>query len=455
MTTEHLPAAVTDRLSVRERIGYGAGDLASGLVWQSVGLFLMYFYTDVFGIAAAAAGTLLFVARAWDAVWDVFLGFMVDRTRSRWGRCRPYLLFGAPLLAVTAYLTYTVPPLEAHGKLVYAYATYILLMMAYSTVNIPYSALPALLSGDPAERTRLAGYRMFFAFTGALLVSAGTLSLVELLGAGDKGLGYQRTVGLMGVLAVLLLWLCFGMTRERVQTVVVPRGDWRADARALLGSRTWWPLFLASLVQFTASAMANAVGMYFLIYVVGHKDWASTYFVVGTLGMLAGVLISSRLTARFCKRRVVILTTFVTALLYLSLHGLDLGSRLQVHAWMFLVSASGAIKSPIIWSMVADTADDTELRSGRSVIGLTTSSVAFATKFGIGIGAGLAGVILAEVGYVAGAAQSAQAQQGILGIITYVPATGFLILSLLYGLYPLDRGRLAANTAALVELRAR
>lgn len=428
-------------LRLREKLAFGLGDLASGLLWQSVSLFLMFFYTEVYGLSPVVAGSILFVARAWDAVWDIFLGVLVDRTRSRWGRCRPYLLFGPPLLVAAAVATFTVPALQGPARTAYAYASYILLMMAYSLVNIPYSAMPALMSADPAERTTLSGYRMFSAFSGWLIVAGATLPLVQWLGGGDKAQGYRAAIGTLGVLAMLLYWVCFAFTRERVQAPV-QKPDLTAEFSALLRSRAWWSLFIAGLLQFTAAALPMGVAMYFLKYVAGHPEWASTYFVTGNLGLICGVLLSNQLTQRWCKRSVVMSTTVVSAMCLLMLNAIDPQSRWQLYAWTFSVSLFGAVKAPIIWSMVADAADLLELRSGRRVVGLTTSSIAFSNKFGIGLGGGLAGLLLGWFGYQAGATQSAAARDGIVLLMSALPALGYLLLAGMYALYPLDRRRL-------------
>ena len=159
----------TTKLPIREKFAYGLGDFASNLIFATLSTFLMFYYTDIFGLSAAAVGTLLFVARATDAVWDLYLGTLVDRTRTRWGQCRPYLVFGAPILAVCTIATFTVPAGSDAYKLVYAYITYTLLMVSYSLVNIPYSAMPALMTDDARDRTTLAGFRMFMAIFATIM----------------------------------------------------------------------------------------------------------------------------------------------------------------------------------------------------------------------------------------------------------------------------------------------
>ena len=438
-------------LKVRERLAYGAGDFACNLYWQSISLFLLFFYTDVYGLNAATAGAVLVAARVTDALWDLFLGWAIDRTRTRWGSTRPYLLFAPPLLALTGWLAFTVPEIGATGKVVYAYTTYIALMLSYSLVNIPHSSMPALLSADPAERTRLAEYRMFMAFAGGLLVAAATLPLVEFLGQGNKALGYQRTVLCIGFVSTLLLWGCFAGTKEQVtQQQEAPK--LREALAALMASRTWWTMIGASLLQFTAFALPLGVGIYFISYVVGQPGWASGYFVIGKVGQLIGVLVSSQLTRRWCKRNVVVWTTLLTVAALLMLHIMPLDSRPYLYGWIFVVSLFGAIKIPVIWSMVADTADDVERQTGRHVVGMATSSVVFSQKMGIAVGAGIAGLILSQTNYVAGGEFTAMARQGILLMVGALPALLYLLMAGFYLLYPLDRAALQVMHA---ELQAR
>jgi GPH family glycoside/pentoside/hexuronide:cation symporter len=451
-TLSQTTPASPSLLSPLEKTAYGLGDLASGLLWSSINLFLMFFYTEVFGLTAAAAGTLLFVARAFDAVWDLYIGYRVDRTRSRFGRCRPYLLFGAPLLACSAIATFTVPGLEGNAKLVYAYATYVGMMMAYSLVNIPYSAMPALLSADPAERTSLSVYRMFLAFCGGLIVSAVTLPLVQWFGAGDRARGYQWAVATLALLAVLLFWACFAGTRERINAPT-QAPDLRRELSVLLRTRAWWLLFVAGMVQFTAAALPNSTALYLVTYVSGHAEWGSGYFVTASVGMLTGVLVSGQMVQRWCKRSVVMVTTLCSAACLLLLYAIDPTQRVQVYAWIFCVNSLGAVKIPIIWSMVADTADHIELRSGRRIVGLTTSSVAFSNKFGIGLGAGLVGLLLGMFGYQPGAPQSAQTQAGIVFLMSALPALLYVSLAGLYAIYPLHRQALAEQKKALQRQR--
>lgn len=440
-------------IPVREKFAYGMGDFASSLVFQTVGTFLMFFYTDVVGLSAAVVGTLLFTARTADAVWDICLGGMIDRTRSRWGQCRPYLLFGAPLLAVCAIATFSVPAASAPLKLAYAYLSYILLMMAYSVVNIPYGAMPALMTDDPRERTRLAAWRMFCAFSCAVLVNTSMLRLVQYFGDGNQQLGYQRTVAAMAVAGTLLFWVCFAGTRERVPPLYQPI-QLKRDFRTLVAGRAWWMMALIGTCMFTAAAITNGAAMYYFRYVVGDTARAAPYFLCVGLGNLTGILISAQLTRRYCKRQVMLLASLGAALLYACFYLVDPGQVWCVNLLGYAITCFGGVSLPIIFSMVADTADEAELRSGRRMVGLTASSIGFAIKLGLGLGAAVTGMILTIVGYQANVAQSAATLDGLKLTMSAVPAIGKLLVFTIVLFYPLGQKKLDEMQPLLRRARA-
>lgn len=440
-------------IPAREKLAYGMGDFASNLIFQSVGTFLMFFYTDIGGLPAAAVGTLLFVARVSDAIWDIFLGAMIDRTKTRWGQCRPYLLFGAPLVAVCAVATFTVPDGDLAARMSYAYVTYILLMMAYSLVNIPYGAMPALMTDDPRDRTKLASVRMFCALACALMVNTSTVKLVQWLGDGDKKLGYQNTIILMAILGTLLFWVCFAFTRERVAPVVQPMHV-RRDIGTLVKGRAWWMMALIGACMYTSLAITNGSAMYYFTYVVGDAGRAASYFLFVGLGNLTGITVSYHLTRRYCKRKVMMGASLCAAALYFVFYVVDPASALQVNAFGYFVSCFGGASLPIVMSMVADTADDAELRSGRRMVGLTASTVAFSIKFGLGLGAALTGAILAAVGYQANVPQTPEAVEGIKLIMSLIPAAGKLLVFAILLFYPLGQKRLDEIGPLLRQARA-
>jgi len=438
-------------ISPRENAAYGMGDFASNLIFQSVGTFLMFYYTDVYGLPAAAVGTLLFVARAADAVWDIFLGTMIDRTRSRWGQCRPYLLFGAPLLGLFAIATFSAP--AGAASLAYAYVTYIGMMMAYSVVNIPYGAMPTLMTDDARERTKLASVRMFCALGCGLLVNTSMVKLVDFLGGGDKQAGYRYSIIAMAIVSTLLFWVCFRGVRERVAPVHQPM-QVRRDLGTLLAGRAWWMMALMALCIYVSVAITGGTAMYYFTYVVGDASQAAVYFLCAGLGNVTGVLASYQLTRRFCKRRVMMCLSLCAATLYGAFYFIDPHRALQVNGLAFSIYFFGGASLPIVMSMVPDTADEAELRSGRRMVGLTASTNAFAIKFGLGLGGALSGLILASVGYHANAVQSPAAIEGIKLIMSAIPAAGKVLVFAILLFYPLSQKRLDQIQPLLRQARA-
>ena len=228
----------TERLSVTEKVGYGLGDAAANFIWQTMITFQLAFYTDAFGITAAAAGTLFLVVRVFDAAFDPFMGVVADRTNTRWGKFRPWILWTAVPFGVIAFLAFTTPDLSPSGKLAYAYVTYILLMMVYSANNLPYSALSGVMTGDAVERTSLSSYRMLFAMLAQFVVQVLALPMVARFGHGNDALGYKVTIGIFSALAVVFFVITFATTRERVRPDPKQKSSIRQDFADLLGERT-------------------------------------------------------------------------------------------------------------------------------------------------------------------------------------------------------------------------
>jgi GPH family glycoside/pentoside/hexuronide:cation symporter len=441
------------KLTIREKLSYGTGDLACGLMFNTITLYLMFFYTDIFGITAAAAGTLLMVARILDGVWDLCVGVWVDRSRSRFGRCRPFLLYGAPVLVFFSVACFYVPTWESGDKLIYAYVSYIGLMLAYSIVNVPYGAMPVLMTSDPNERTSLAGVRMACANIGWIVVGGATLPLIAVLGGEDKQLGYLRTMGVFGFTALLMLWLCFANTAERVAEVPAKQ-ELGPDLKALFGSRAWKVLAISLLFVFIAVLMPASVAIYYFTYLVEDPDKAPVFFVLGNLGNLLGIATSAVLTRRFCKRQVLLVATFCFALCSLVWLVVDPHSNIQVFGAQVGLSFLAFISVPILVSMTADTADSIELATGRRVVGLAASSLALAMKFGMGVGAGIVGGVLAYTGYKSGLPQEPAALQGIQLCLGLGPALAMLASFLVMNLYPLNRTRLSEMQIELAHKRA-
>jgi GPH family glycoside/pentoside/hexuronide:cation symporter len=292
------------RLSVKEKIGYGLGDTASHFVWDMVGFWILIFYTDTFGISAAAAGTIMLVARIWDMISDPLMGVISDRTRTRWGTFRPYILWTALPYSVLAVLAFSTPDLDQTGKVIYAAVTYLLLMTAYTAINLPYSSLSAVMTSDSLERTSLNTYRFICAFVGQLVVSGLALTLAGFFGKGDNAKGYQYTVTLFAIIAFVLFIITFLSTKERIHPSKTQNASLRKDFKILLANRPWLILAIVGIISFVMFALQNLSLAYYFKYYIGREESVQLFNVVGSIALIVALPLSKPLAKRFGKKNV-------------------------------------------------------------------------------------------------------------------------------------------------------
>ena len=426
-------------LSPKEKLGYGLGDTASHFVWDMVGFWILIFYTDTFGISAAAAGTIMLVARIWDMVSDPLMGVIADRTKTRWGKFRPYLLWVAPPYAVLAVLAFSTPDLGPSGKVAYAAVTYLLLMTAYTAINLPYSSLGAVMTPDGLERTSLNTYRFICAFAGQLLVSGLALTMARRLGGGDDARGYQLTLVVFGVISLLLFLTTFATTRERIQPPPGQRSSLREDLRVLLANTPWIMLSLVGLISFVMFALQNASIAYYFKYFVGNQENVQLFNVVGSIALIAALPASKPLAKRFGKRNVFIGSSLLSGLFFCLLIVPGADDVGMFYLFNILAKMSYAPAVPLLWTMLADTADFSEWTTGRRATGLFFSASTFAQKGGWGIGGALAGWLLASFGYVEqSAVQSAEAITGIRLMVSVFPGLLYMSCAAFLAFYRLD-----------------
>ena len=254
--------STTERLSVREKIGYGFGDAAANFVFQTMLIFQLGFYTDVFGITAATAGTLLLVGRFWDAIFDPIMGVIADRTQTRWGKFRPWVLWSAIPFALLFFLAFTTRDFGDTGKVVYAYVTYILLMTIYSVNNLPYSALNGVMTGDVNDRTSLSSYRFFLAMAAAFIVQGLTLPMVSKFGEGNAAKGWSLTIGVFSLLCVVFFLITFFSVRERIHPDPKQKSSPKQDFADLLKNAPWKSMFTLTLFLFVTLALWGSAMFY-------------------------------------------------------------------------------------------------------------------------------------------------------------------------------------------------
>ncbi|MGD0095575.1 MAG: glycoside-pentoside-hexuronide (GPH):cation symporter [Terracidiphilus sp.] len=453
--------AKTPRLTFGEKTGYALGDAASNLFWMTFIYFQSKFYTDVFFYTPDAKledallkklAVLLLLTRIFDMAFDLFMGVMGDRTRTRWGKFRPYLLWFAIPFGIISTLTFTTPGFSPNGKLIYAYITLCLMMMVYSAINIPYSALMGVLSPDSQERTSASSYRFAFAFGAGLVVQYSTLYLVDFFGqvrqqmrglelAAAEAHGFQLTMGLYAFMATALFFLTFALTKERVQPAS-QKSSLGRDLGDLACNVPWLILFFTGTLTVCSVAIRSGAILYYFQYYVGNEKLAAYFMVAGTLLSLLGSLAIQHVT-RYLGRKTtyiglaVLGAIFLVAALWTRPEQIVLIFALQV-----LYSAVTGPTSPVLWAMFADSADYSEWRTGRRATGLVFSAAGMSNKLGWAIGGPVAVWLLASFGYQAGVAQTPRALHGIMLLFTIIPAVGFLLTGVAMLFYPLNEMRM-------------
>ena len=464
------------KIRLSEKIGYGLGDMSSSMFWKLFGAYLMIFYTDVFGISAAVVGTMFAVTRVWDSFFDPVVGAVADRTSSRWGRFRPYLLFLAVPFGVIGILTFLTPPFGQTGKIVYAFITYALMMMVYSAINVPYASLLGVMSPDPADRNTLATYRMTFAYLGSFLALLLFMPLVNAFGGGNSGgpmlgwltapqAGWLMAAGVIAVVCVLLFLGCFALTKERVRPVRQGKTSLKTDLRDLLHNRPWWILLGAGVASLVFNSIRDGATVYYFKYYVDETAVGSIsflglpfvlsglYLAVGQAANILGVILAAPVSNRIGKRRTFMAGMAVASVLSVAFFWLGKDQLVPIFILQALISVCAGSIFPLLWSMYADCADYSELQTGNRATGLIFSSSSMSQKFGWAFGTAITGWMLAQFGFQANAVQSAETLQGIRMFLSLLPAAGaFLSLVFIY-FYPLSEQKMRQITHELEEKR--
>jgi GPH family glycoside/pentoside/hexuronide:cation symporter len=427
-------------LTVVEKIGYGFGDLASNLFWQMFSIYIAKFYTDVFLLSASAMGTMMLISRVGDAFIDPMIGTIADRTNTRWGHFRPYLLWMAVPMAVTAVLTFTTPDFSPNGKLVYAYVTLMLMMLAYSAINIPYSALLGVLTPNSEDRTSASSYRFVMAFLPVFIIVNTAVPLAKYFGGTDTSPhGWQMAMVVYAAIAVVLFFATFAMTRERVQPPPKQQTSLSTDVRDLFRNKPWVILCVVGISALTYANIRSTVIVYYFDYVVPNgKAYFGSVMSTGAAAFIVGVMLTSPLSKKFGKRNFYMASMALSALCTAAFYFVPPANIALVWAVHALISLFAAPTAPLVWAMYADTADYSEWKWGRRATGLVFSAASFAQKFGWAIGGGGAGWLLAYFGYVPNVAQSPHTINGIMLMTSFIPTLGAVIAIGALWFYDLD-----------------
>jgi glycoside/pentoside/hexuronide:cation symporter, GPH family len=463
------PNPAEDRLKRSEYVGYALGDTASNFFFQTFNIFLTYYYVDVWGIPATALLWLIPLVRAFGAFDDVIMGLIADRTNTRWGKFRPYLLFGAIPYGICGYLMFAGPDLGPKGKLVYAFVTYALMMVSYTVINVPYSALLGVISPSPRTRTVASTYRFVGAFGAAFLISLFVRPLVKYLGGGSEMLGFQLTMAIFAAVSVVLILITFAATKERVAPPPQQKTNAREELGELFKNWPWVMLLITSIFSNAFSALRSGSTIFYFKYVEGYDttpvvwtlDHTTLFLTSGALGLVLGTMCLGPIARKIDKKYCAAGLSMVTGLCFLAFFFIPKG-----HFWMMVVvnmlaQFCAGPTSALTWALYGDVADYGEVKYGRRSTGLIYSASLFSIKSGILIGGFLVPLFLARFGYVKGAAvQTSHALLGIALAFSIGPAIFALLKAVALMIYPLNQKRvdeiereLAARRAAVLATK--
>lgn len=453
-------------LSFKEKAAYGLGDFASSMFWKLFSIFLLFFYTDVFGITAAAVGTMFLVTRIWDAANDPLMGILCDRTNSKYGKFRPYLLYGALPFAIVGMLTFSTPDLSANGKLIYAYVTYTLMMMAYTAINVPYASLMGVMTNNTSERTSLASYRFIGAFSGGLFVTSTANYLVEYFGGAGSASGYQWTVGIYAGLAAILFVATFAGTKERLKPTI-KKPELKEDLKDIAKNGPWFIMLGAAISVLIFNSLRDGSILYYFKYYIQDQTvsifgntyelsqgaLSSAYLSIWLGTNIIGVLLAKPISSRIGKKKTFLLSAILSAILSFVIFFIQPDQLGLLFFSNVLIGISAGIVLPLIWAMYADISDYSEWKTGRRATGLIFSSSSMSQKFGWTIGGAISGWLLAVFGFEANVAQTDDALLGIRLMISVIAGLGALLAAGFMFFYKLDEETMKGIEAELIASR--
>lgn len=440
-------------LSFNEKISYGFGDLASVLYWQTFMLYFTYFYTDIFLIPASVAATMFLVSRIFDGINDPVMGMIADRTHTRWGKFRPYLLWLCVPFAISGVLVFTTPDFSDSGKIIWAYATFILVMMLYTAINIPYTSLLGVISPVSQDRTEASSFKFIFAFAAGIIVSATLLPMTKSLGGGNDQQGWQYTFMIYGLASIVFFLIAFKGTKERVAPPRSQQVSAKKDIKALFSNRPWLILLATTITFILFVAVRSSVTAHYFKYFIDSQNLelpflsyrtysfealVSAYNTIGQLSSLLGVLLIVWISKKMGKKKTFIVffsIAIISTFLFYFLSPRQLG---LIYLLQIIGSMTGGPLSVLLWAMYADTADYGEWKLGRRATGLIFSASTMSQKFGWAIGAYIALTLMAGVGFEPNIHQTSESLHGLLLLFSIVPAAIGVVSLLIYLTYPLN-----------------
>lgn len=408
-------------LSWAERLGYGVGDAGFNFYWALIGTYLAAFYTDTLGLSAAVATLVISSAKIVDAFTDPIMGAIADRTKTKHGKFRPYLIWGSIPMAIATVLAFTTPDISIGAKAIWAFTSYSLMMVCYTILSTPYSSLSGVITGNVQERNLLVSIRFIFAFGASALIGLFTPDLIKLLGKSDAELGWQLTATLYGTLATIIFYVTFKLTKERVAPPPKQNTKPIQDIRELLVNRAWLVLFALALILMITITLRGGSSFYYFKYYVGREDLIGSYVFWQFIAYLAGCFMTPMLMRMFDKRKLLIGLMTIVSTLSIAFYFVPKDMLWAMFTLNILISLALGPKSPITWSMYADSADFNEWRTGNRATAMTFAAATFAQKLGSTAGSATMLGVLAYLGYQANQAQSGASLEGINFLQTAAP----------------------------------
>jgi sugar (glycoside-pentoside-hexuronide) transporter len=436
-----------EKLKNREIWGYAFGNLAQNMIYLLVSVYLLYFYTDVFGITAAAASLLFLLMRIFDAVNDPMMGFLADKTHTRWGKFRPYVLFGSIPLAIITVLLFTTPNLGPTGKLVWAYLTYLFYGVIFTVVLIPYFAMPAVMTQDPNERSKISTVNIVLSTISALIISVAVTPLVGLFPS--EQIGFPVVTAGCVLIAVAAFYICFRSTTERVVQKSETQYRFR-DVFRLLAKNT--PLILVSVgyifysIQYTVRMAAVA---YYAKYYLNNENMTMIILLIAVAFGLLGTGVALPMMKKWGKKTAYLIGAAIGIVGCSAMYFVPKENITLILILLGLGQAGSSIPLVATWSMAPDTVDYCEWKTGIRAEGTTFGAFSFVQKLASAIAGALSAAILAATGYIANTVQTQAALNGINSMMTLIPAACCVICIVIMAFYNLDAKKMETILATL------
>jgi Na+/melibiose symporter-like transporter len=469
---------MNQKLSASEKIGYSLGDLAANLIFQTLMTFLAFFYTDVYGIPAGKASVIIFIGGVAGAFFNILMGIIADRTNTRWGKFRPWILWTSVPFGIIALLAFSTPAFGPTGKLIYAFSTYVLLVIIYSANNLPYAALSGVITGDMKERNSLSAYRFVAVMIAQFIIQALLLPLVLILGNGDQQEGFRKTMLIFSCTGIVFFLITFLTTKERIVPEKEQQQSIQQDLKDLGRNRPWTIMLLLTILVFVTLALKGGMYIYYFKYFLEPESLSTFLRTIGFNGfinglnqlllglgltsfhwpedsptsafslfnaggiimMILGIFFSKLLADKFGKRNIFGIFLVLSAICLLMFVFYSKTSIALVFTTQLLHGFFYGITIPLLWAMIADVADFSEWKNHRRATAIIFSAMIFGLKIGLSLGGSLVAGILSSNGYVAEApTQEPAAIRGILLSISIYPGLIFIAGAFLLFLYEIDK----------------